>query len=134
MKKFLTVMAAMAFALSVGFVGAQEKGKGGGEKGKGKMDPAKRAEMFLEAADTDGSGTLSKEEVAASRIGEKMQERGEDAIDKFFDMKDKDGDGELSKKELLAGGKGRPDAKGKGGEEGKGKGKAKGGGDEEEEE
>jgi len=107
----LSLMAGLAFAAE-----DAEKKKG---KGKGKMDPAKRAEMMIKQFDTDKDGKISKEEFAASKIGQRVKEKGGDeAVDKFFKARDKDGDGFLCKDELAA-----PPKKGKG----KGKGKAKDG-------
>lgn len=120
MKKFLVVATAMVAGLAVGIAQAEdEKGKG---KGKGKGgDPAKRAEMMIKKLDTDGNGTISKEEFAAGPMAKKAKESGKEGmIDKAFAARDKNSDGQLDKAELSAP---RPGGKGKGKPGGKGKGK-----------
>ncbi|MEC8825999.1 MAG: hypothetical protein VXX36_09470 [Verrucomicrobiota bacterium] len=115
MKKILTVAAALVAGITFGLEAAEGDKKGKGGEGKGKGDPAKRAEMMLEKLDTDKSGTISMEEFEASPMAAKMKKKGgEGAIGKIFAVRDKDGDGELSKKELAApvrGGKGGPSVK-----------------------
>jgi hypothetical protein len=125
MKKLLVMATALVAGLAVGLAQAEdEKGKG---KGKGKGDPAKRAEFMLKALDKDDSKTISKEEFAAGKMGQRLKEKGGDgALDKVFGNLDKNDDGELDKAELSApgkGGKGKPPkGKGKGkGKDGKGK-------------
>lgn len=122
MKKILTMATVAVVGLAVGISHAEdEKGKG---KGKGKGDPAKRAEMLIKKLDTDGNGTVSKDEFAAGPMASKAKEKGGDAgVDKFFGRLDKNSDGELDKEELSAQ---RPGGKGKPGPGGKGKGKGKG--------
>lgn len=120
MKKIVIIATVVASGMALS-LHAEEEGKG---KGKGKVDPAKRVAFMLEKLDTDGSGTISKEEFAAGPIAEKMKGK-EGALDKIFAARDSDGDGELSKKELA-----KPMGKGKGpGPDGKGKAKKKGGED-----
>ena len=100
MKKILVVATAMIAGLAVGLSHAEEEGGKGKGKGKGKGDPAARAEMMIKKLDTDGNGTISKDEFAAGPMAAKMKEKGGDgAIDKIFKARDKDGDGELSKEE-----------------------------------
>ena len=115
MKKILTVAAALVAGITFGLEAAEGDKKGKDGEGKGKGDPAKRAEMMLEKLDTDKSGTISMEEFEASPMAAKMKKKGgEGAIGKIFAVRDKDGDGELSKKELAApvrGGKGGPSVK-----------------------
>lgn len=85
-----------------------------GDKKGEKPNPAKRAEMILKNSDTDGNGTLSKTEMANSKMGKKMTEkRGADAVDKMFTRLDKDKDGELSKGELTSMSRGKGKGKGK---------------------
>lgn len=112
--KQLIAAALLAGGLSIGFAVAQDAPKGKG-KGKGPVDPAKRAEMILKQFDKDGDGFLSKEEFAATPLAARVKEKGGD-VDKFFAARDTDKDGKLSKEELAA-----PPAGGKG--KGKGKGK-----------
>lgn len=125
MKKILVVAVTVIAGLAVGLAGAEDEKKGKPEKGKGKGDPAQRAEMMLKKLDTDKSGTISKEEFAAGPMAERLKGK-EGALDKIFAMRDKNGDGELDKKELAAppkrDGKGGPKGKGKGKGDGKGKG------------
>lgn len=118
--KSLVVATTLVAGMSLGLLHAEEEGA----KGKGKGDPAKRAEMILKSADTDENGTLSAEEFAASKMGAKMTaDKGADMVDKAFARMDADGNGELDKAELSK----PPKGKGKGdGEKGKGKGKGKG--------
>ncbi|MEX2578337.1 MAG: EF-hand domain-containing protein [Verrucomicrobiales bacterium] len=95
MKKIL-IATVVAAGLSVGLSHADDA-----KKGKGKADPAKRAEMMLKKLDTDESGTLSKEEFAAGPMAKQLTEkRGADAVDKVFAMRDANKDGELDKEEL----------------------------------
>lgn len=130
MNKFLVYSVTLLAGLSLGLLNAADEDKKGGKGGKGgKVDPGKRAEMMLKNLDKDDSGTISKEEFAASP---KLKDKG-DMVDKIFAARDKDGDGELSKKELSApmgGGKGKGDKGGKGkGDKGDKGGKGGKGGD-----
>ena len=123
-KNLLVVATALVAGLSLGIAQADDKKPEG--KGKGKGDPAKRAEMMLKKLDKDKSGTISKEEFASGPMAERFKDK-EGALDKIFAARDTNGDGELDKKELAAPpkrgkGKGpRPDGKGKDKPEGKGK-------------
>lgn len=85
----------------------------GDKKAKKTADPAKRAEMIIKGADKDGNGTVSKEELANSKMGKNMTEkRGAEAVGKFFTRFDKNKDGQLDKSELSSmKGKGKGDKK-----------------------
>ncbi len=123
MKTFLAAATLAVSGLAVGLAQAEE----GKEKGKGKGgDPAKRAEAIIKRLDTDGNGTISKEEFAAGPFAAKAKEKGgEGAVDRMFAARDTNKDGQLDQAELAAppqGGKGRPEGRG----EGRGKGKPEG--------
>lgn len=120
MKRFLVAATTVVAGLTVGLVQADE----GKEKGKGKGgDPAKRAEAMIKRLDTDGNGTISKEEFAAGPMAAKAKERGDEgAIDRIFASRDTNSDGQLDQAELSAPPKGKGPGDGKGKGEGKGKG------------
>ena len=107
MKKSMILTVALSLMAGLAFAAGDADKKG---KGKGKADPAKRAEMMIKQCDKDGDQKISKEEFAASKAATRMKEKGGDeAADKFFKNKDKDCDGFLCKDELAA-----PPKKGKG--------------------
>lgn len=107
------IISGLAFSLQ-----AEEGDKGKG-RGKGDMDPAKRAEAMIKKLDTDGNGTVSKAEFAAGPMAEKMKAK-EGMLDKVFAARDTNKDGELDQAELAKPG---PGGKGKGPKGGDGKGK-----------
>jgi len=121
MKKILIVGTAIVAGLSFGLSHAADDAEKGKGKGKGKGgDPSERADALIKKCDKDGNGTLSKEEFAASPMGERMKDK-EGALDKMFAGRDKNKDGELDKAELSAPPKG---GKGKGAKKGDGEKKA----------
>jgi Ca2+-binding EF-hand superfamily protein len=93
MKVITTLLAVLALA-SFTTVNAQEKGK---KKG----DP----EAAFKKMDTNGDGSVSKEEFMASPMAKKDAAKAE----KAFGAKDKDKDGKLSKEEFMAQGKKKKD-------------------------
>lgn len=118
MKKILILATVVVSGMALGLHAEEgDKGKGKGHGG----DPAKRAEAMIKKLDTDGNGTISKAEFAASPMGEKMKAK-EGMLDKAFAARDTNGDGELDKAELSKPGPGAK-GKGKGPKDGEGKGK-----------
>ena len=114
MKKILILATIVASGMALSLHAEDEK-KGKGKKG-GDMDPGKRAEMMIEKLDTDGNGTISQSEFAASPFAERLKDK-EGALDKLFAARDSNEDGELDLKELS-----KPMRGGKGGKGGKGPG------------
>ena len=84
MKKILVVAVTVIAGLAVGLAGAEDEKKGKPEKGKGKGDPAQRAEMMLKKLDTDKSGTISKEEFAAGPMAERLKGKEGALVGKTF--------------------------------------------------
>ena len=126
MKKTSLMTLALALVAGVAMAAEGDKPKKGeGKKPGGDVDPAKRAEMILGKLDTDKSGSISKEEFAASPMAKRAQ-GDQEKIDAAFGRMDKDGDGSITQAELAAmparGGGKKPGGEGKPGEGGKKKG------------
>ena len=125
MKKFLTILAAVALACGLNAMPDREGGKKGGPP-----EGRPSREEVMKKFDKDGDGKLSESERAELR--KTMEARRKEFMAKF----DKDGDGKLNEEERKAAmaarpkpGEGRPEGKprGPGGKKGKGKGKREGG-------
>ena len=103
----------IAFAMIAGVaLAADDKKADDAGKGKGKGDPAARAERMMKQLDTDKDGKISKEEFLASPMAKKAKGKGGDP-EKNFDRLDANKDGFLTKDELGKMGKGKGKGKGK---------------------
>ena len=95
MKLLLTILTAMAAALTVSFSADEAKPKGEGKE-KPKADP----EVAFKKLDKDADGAVSLDEFKASPRGQKEPAKAEE----YFKKKDKDSNGKLSLEEFKAGG------------------------------
>lgn len=118
--KIILTLGALLLSASLTFAADGDKPQKppGGESGKGGKGggPRGNPEEMFKKADTNGDGTLSKDEFMATPRAQEDTERAE----KAFGMRDKDKDGKLSKEEFAHrpdGGRppgGRPDGDRKG--------------------
>jgi hypothetical protein len=109
--KIILTLGALLLSASLALAAEGDKpGKPGKPPGEGGDRPRPNPEEMFKKADTNGDGSISKEEFLATPRAKENAERAE----KMFTAKDKDKDGKLTKEEFAA----RPDGGRKPGEGG----------------